>query len=98
MRPALTATSVPTLPRHVKFRHDAARGRWLVLAPERVLVPDDVAVAVLQRVDGARSIGAIADDLAATYAAPADVILSDVLTLLQDLADKDFLREVADAG
>ena len=98
MRAPLTAGSVPLLPRHVKLRHDAARGRWLILAPERVLVPDDVAVAVLQRVDGALSIQAIAEDLAATYTAPPDLILTEVLVLLQDLADKDFLREVAHAG
>ena len=91
MRPAIAADSVPRLPRHVKLRHDKARDRWLILVPERVLVPDDTAVAVLSRVDGARSVREIAADLAQTYQAPVDVILADSVALLQDLADKGFL-------
>ena len=91
MRPAIAADSVPRLPRHVKLRHDKARDRWLILVPERVLVPDDTAVAVLSRVDGARSVRDIATDLAHTYQAPVDVILADSVALLQDLADKGFL-------
>ena len=91
MRPTIAADSVPRLPRHVKLRHDKARDRWLILVPERVLVPDDTAVAVLSRVDGARSVRDIAGDLARTYQAPVDVILADSVALLQDLADKGFL-------
>jgi pyrroloquinoline quinone biosynthesis protein D len=91
MRPEIAADSVPRLPRHVKLRHDAARDRWLILVPERVLVPDDTAVAVLSRVDGTRSVRDIAEDLARTYEAPTDLILADSLALLQDLADKGFL-------
>ena len=91
MRPSIDPGSVPRLPRHVKLRHDKARDRWLILVPERVLVPDDTAVAVLSRVDGARSVREIATDLAQTYQAPVDVILADSVALLQDLADKGFL-------
>ena len=91
MRPSIVAGSVPRLPRHVKLRHDKTRDRWLILVPERVLVPDDTAVAVLSRVDGTRSVQDIAEDLARTYQAPVDVILADSVTLLQDLADKGFL-------
>ena len=91
MRPTIAADSVPRLPRHVKLRHDKARDRWLILVPERVLVPDDTAVAVLSRVDGARSVQEIATDLAQTYQAPVNVILADSVALLQDLADKGFL-------
>ena len=91
MRPEIAAASVPRLPRHVKLRHDKARDRWLILVPERVLIPDDTAVAVLSRVDGARTVQDIAEDLARTYEAPVDVILADSVALLQDLADKGFL-------
>ena len=91
MRPEIAAQSVPRLPRHVKLRHDKARDRWLILVPERVLVPDDTAVAVLSRVDGVRSVQDIAEDLAQTYQAPVEVILADSVALLQDLADKGFL-------
>lgn len=83
--------SVPALPRHVKLRFDQARGRWIVNAPERVLVPDAIALAILERCDGQRDVAAIADDLSARYSAPRAEILADVIEMLQDLADKGFL-------
>jgi len=90
-RPPLEAGSVACLARHIVLRLDRVRDRWVILAPERVLVPDDIAVAVLQRLDGQRTISNVADDLAAVYTAPAEVILADILPMLQELADKGFL-------
>lgn len=90
-RPTVLERSVPALPRHVKLRFDQARGQWIVNAPERVLVPDAIALAILERCDGRRDVAAIADDLAARYAAPRAEILADVIEMLQDLADKGFL-------
>ena len=42
------------------MRHDTARARWVILAPERVFTPDPVAVAVLKLCDGSRSVDTIA--------------------------------------
>ena len=81
-------TSKPALPRHIKLRHDAARDRWTILAPERVFTPDAIAVAVLKLCDGNRSVEAIARELAQTYNAPKERILADIIPMLQDLADK----------
>jgi pyrroloquinoline quinone biosynthesis protein D len=86
------AASVPALPRHIKLRHDTARNRWMILAPERVLMPDAIALEVLQLCDGQRSVAAIAEALAAQYAASQERILGDVTSLLQDLADKGVIR------
>jgi len=80
--------SVPRLPRHIKMRHDTARARWLILAPERVFTPDPIAVAVLQLCDGSRSVSTIAGELAQAYEAPVERILADIVPMLQDLADK----------
>lgn len=93
-RPPISAASVPKLPRHVKFRHDATRDLWVILGPERVLVPDETAVAVLHLVDGARSVQVIAEELAQTYLAPVDLILADCIRLLQGLAEKAFIVTV----
>ena len=90
-RPELEASSVPLLPRHVKLRFDKTRERWVILAPERVLVPDDISVEVVQLCDGVRSITDIVAVLAAKFAAPPELIQTDCLALLQDLADKGFL-------
>ena len=87
-RIVIGAGSVPALPRHIKLRHDAARDRWLILAPERVLTPDPIALDVLQLCDGQRNVDAIAEALAGRYAAAKEHILRDVTSMLQDLADK----------
>lgn len=84
----IDAAATPRLARGVKLREDTVRGRWIVLAPERMFVPDEIALEVLRLVDGARSVGAIADELAARFAAPRDDILADVTEMLSDLAAK----------
>lgn len=91
-RAIITGSSRPSIPRYVKMRHDAGRGRWVILAPERVFNPDDIAVAVLKQCDGKRSVSEIAADLAAEYQAPSDVILKDIVEMLQDLADKGVIE------
>ena len=87
-RTMISAASVPKLQRHAKLRHDAARDRWMLLVPERVLTPDAVAVAVLRLCDGTRTVDAIARELAMSYNAQGDRILTDVIAMLQELADK----------
>ena len=82
----------PYLPAYMKLRHDAGRGRWILLAPERVLTPDQTAVAVLKLCDGKRTLEEIVEALAKEYSAPTDVIRADVLDLLQGLADKGYLK------
>jgi pyrroloquinoline quinone biosynthesis protein D len=84
----ITAASVPRLPSHIKLRFDAARQRWTLLAPERVLVPDEIAVEILQRCDGVASVGAIAQNLAQKYGAARDEVEADIVAMLQELADK----------
>lgn len=97
-RPVLAASSRPILPRHVRLQFDKTRERWVILAPERVLVPDDISVEVLQLCDGARAIADVVDVLAAKYAADPDLILTDCLALLQDLADKGYLLTVSEVS
>jgi pyrroloquinoline quinone biosynthesis protein D len=80
--------SRPSLPRHIKLRHDDSRGRWLVLAPERVFDPDATAVSILKLVNGQRTVEEIAILLAQEYDAPIETIIDDAVGMLQDLADK----------
>lgn len=82
----------PHMPSYLKLRHDAGRGRWVLLAPERILTPDQTAVAVLQLCDGKKTVEEIAATLAEEYSAPADVIAADVVDLLQGLADKGYVK------
>jgi pyrroloquinoline quinone biosynthesis protein D len=88
----VSEAAIPAFATGVKFRFDPARGAWIVLAPERLFLPDEAAVAILRLVDGARSLGAIIDELATRFATPRDVIAVDVAAMLRDLADKGVLR------
>ena len=90
---SVSEASRPVLPRHAKLRFDETRQRWVILAPERVLAPDEIAVEILQLCDGARNVAQMIDQLAAKYAAERAAIGADVIALLQDLADKGFLTE-----
>ena len=91
VRLVLAEASTPKLPRHVRLKHDAVQQRWLLLAPEKILTPSETALEVLQLCDGARTVQGIAEVLAASYDAPADAILADILPVLQELADQGHL-------
>ena len=90
---SVSEASRPVLPRHARLKFDETRQVWVVLAPERVLAPDAIAVEVLQLCDGVRSVAAMIDLLAAKYVADREAIATDVIAMLQDLADKGFLTE-----
>jgi pyrroloquinoline quinone biosynthesis protein D len=88
MTRVLDDATVPALARGVKFRFDDVRKAWVLLAPERLFVPDEPAVEILKLVDGVRSLGGIIDELAARFNAPRDLIRNDVAAMLGDLGDK----------
>jgi pyrroloquinoline quinone biosynthesis protein D len=81
----------PRLPRGVRLKHDEARGGHVLLAPERVVRADPVAVAILQRCDGTRTLIEIVEELCAAYKGDRARIESDVRALLADLAAKRML-------
>ena len=66
---SVSEASRPVLPRHAKLKFDETRQVWVILAPERVLAPDEIAVEVLQLCDGVRSVAQMIDQLAEKYAA-----------------------------
>jgi pyrroloquinoline quinone biosynthesis protein D len=88
--------SVLQLAPHIVFRFDDVRKRWIMMAPERLMLPDEQAVEILHLVDGKASVATIVDALAARYIeAPRELIARDVAGMLQDLADKGCLAGVA---
>src|SRR5947209_17775169 len=66
---SVSAASRPVLPRHARLKFDDTRKRWVILAPERVLAPDEIAVEILQLCDGVRSAAQMVEQLAAKYTA-----------------------------
>jgi coenzyme PQQ biosynthesis protein PqqD len=74
------------------MRFDPVRQSQVLLAPERTFDLDEIAVAVLNLVDGQRTIGEIAGELATLYAADKAEIEADILPMLGDLAAKRVLE------
>jgi pyrroloquinoline quinone biosynthesis protein D len=90
-RHVLDTETMPRLAPHVQFRFDEKREQWIVLAPERLLVPDEIAVEVLKLCDGNSSIAAMVVTLAELYETSGKTVSEDVLELLQDLTDQGIL-------
>jgi len=87
----VTPASVPKLAPQIRLRFDEARQRWTLLAPERVLVPDEIAVEILRLCDGEATVEVIARTLAARFEAPPAEVRNDVIEMLQGLVDKGML-------
>jgi pyrroloquinoline quinone biosynthesis protein D len=86
----ISASSRPVLPKGVRLTENPAQG-WVLVAPERVFKADNIAVTILKRCDGAITVAQMADEFAAAYKAPRERIETDIITLLQTLADKRLL-------
>ena len=82
----------PKLPRGVRLTHNESQGGWLLLAPERVFKADAISHEILKRCTGEATLAEIVDDLARTFAAPRERILTDVSALLRGLAEKQLLE------
>jgi len=80
------AARIPRFRRGVRLRYDQVREAWVLLAPEKLYMPDDIAVEILKLVDGNRTIAAIADDLASRFDAPRELIVRDATAALVDLS------------
>ncbi|HJU29652.1 MAG TPA: pyrroloquinoline quinone biosynthesis peptide chaperone PqqD [Candidatus Binataceae bacterium] len=82
----------PRLAPHRRLKFDETRKSWIIQAPERVFLLDDIAHAIVSRCDGETTLAAIVDDLCAAFAAPRDVVAADVGRLVQDFAGKGVME------
>jgi len=89
---AIAENARPRLPRGVRLVHNEAQGGWVLLAPERVFKADAIAAEIVKRCTGEATFATIVDDLAKTFGAPRDRVLTDVSILLRGLADKRLLE------
>ena len=90
-RPKVNPEGRPKLESFVRLQYDDTRERWVLQAPERVLVLDETSKDIVVLCDGKRSIGDIVDRFVAVYEAPRDVIAHDVMAVIQLLKDKGVL-------
>ncbi|MCC5957811.1 MAG: pyrroloquinoline quinone biosynthesis peptide chaperone PqqD [Rhodobacteraceae bacterium] len=78
--------NVPVLPSGVRLHEDRVRNCIVLLGPERALLLDASGTAILNAVDGVRSMAEIAQELAQRFGAPLDAVRTDVEGFLKDLA------------
>jgi len=88
---ALDLEARPRLGPGVRLKYDEARESWVLLAPERVLMLDETALEILQRLDGQKTINDLVNELVTAYDADRGEILADVTELLNGLLEKRVL-------
>ena len=84
----LTPDAVPALRRGVRRQFDATRNASLLMAPERVVVLDEIADAIIAEFTAAATVRDIVARLAARFGAPVSEVEPDVLAFLRELIDK----------
>ncbi len=88
----VTAQTVANLARGVRLREDEVRGQTVLLAPERALALDEVAVMIVKALDGERDLDAIALEFAAKFKAPKEQILTDVIAFVDEFSKRRMLE------
>jgi pyrroloquinoline quinone biosynthesis protein D len=88
---SISPDAKPKLPRGVRLVHNEAQGGWVLLAPERVFKADPIAAEIVKRCTGEATVSEIVDDLAKTFEAPRERIMTDVSAMLTGLADKQLM-------
>ncbi len=91
---AVTGATVARLARGVRLREDPVRGQTVLLAPERALALDEIAVAIVKALDGTRDLDTIAADFARQFDAPQDQVLADVIAFIREFSDRRLLEIV----
>lgn len=89
---AIGADTVARLARGVRLRDDPVRGHKVLLAPERAMALDEIAVKIVEALDGERSVEQIAEAFATEFNAPRDEIAGDIIAFLRELADRRMLE------
>ena len=94
---ALTPGSTPSLWRLARVQFDPVRNRPVLLYPEGAVLLNETGAAILELVDGRRTIAEIAATLRTKYGATdgpgAEEILKDVTEYLDGLVARELIRD-----
>ena len=85
----------PQLAAKVRLRYDRISDRYMLLYPEKGLVLNPTAAAVVELCNGENTVGAIVEELAAKYGHDAAKVEREVLELLAALAARGLMQGVA---
>jgi coenzyme PQQ biosynthesis protein PqqD len=86
----MSPDSVPSLWRLARLDFDPSRNRPVLLYPEGAVLLNETGKAILELVDGRRTVGEIAGILGARYQAD---VTADVVEYLQNLAERELIRD-----
>ena len=86
----MSTEAVPKLWKLARLDYDAVRGRPVLLYPEGAVLLNDTGRAILELVDGRRTIGQIATVLNERYQAD---VTADVIEYLTHLAERELIRD-----
>ncbi len=92
--PEIDGRTVVQLARGVRLREDAVRNQIVLLAPERAIALDEIAVAIVKALDGHRNLDRIADDFSSQFKAPKEQILQDVVAFIREFLNRRMLEIV----
>ena len=80
------------LGRGVRLRYDGERESWTLMAPERVIVLDEIAHQVIvDIVDSDGVLAGVIDRLSQLFDAPREEIATDVIEMIQPFVDKQLM-------
>jgi coenzyme PQQ biosynthesis protein PqqD len=88
---AARTDAVPKLWKLARLDYDAVRQRPVLLYPEGAVLLNDTGKAILELVDGRRSVGQIAAILTERYRSD---VSADVAEYLSHLAERELIRDV----
>ncbi len=88
----VSGRTVAKLARGVRLREDPVRGQTVLLAPERALALDEIAVMIVKALDGKRSLDQIVEEFATKFDAPKEHILSDVIAFVEEFSKRRMLE------
>ena len=80
---------VPRLSLLHRLQYEPTQARWVLLYPEGMVRLNDTAGEILRRVDGARTVDALVDDLQRAY--PDADVGDDVLHFIRDAEARGWL-------
>jgi len=86
---AIALDTVPKLWRLARLDYDPARQRPVLLYPEGAVLLNDTGRAILELVDGTRSVAEIAAELSARYQTD---VTADVTDYLSHLAERELIQ------
>ena len=89
MTVALALNSVPRLWRLARLDYDPARQRPVLLYPEGAVLLNDTGRAILELVDGSRTVAEIAAELGERYQTD---VTADVTEYLSHLAERELIQ------